>query len=818
MALDPAILVSYPHPQVARICLNRPKALNALNVDLLISLVETLRAAQNRARVIILEGAGEKAFCAGEDLKQTLAPKTGSAEELRVSFNYLQDLTRLTSSSSAIVIAAVQGYAIGGGAEIALAADFVIGGPNTAIKFPEASIGHAVTGGISLRLVGMVGLLRAKELLLRGRFVRAEEAHKLGLLTELVDDPKVRALEVAMELINSPAISMASSKLSLERAVFPNMEAVLHDEVNVANYCFAQQEAADTFANFASRKSEAAVAAPNRPSNSAKLESTRSTGTRNGHHHANGVSDVSSKDRDDLLKELRQIGHLNSALRRARTKFPGHTFLRFSGEDITFQAFDSSVARLAGGLLQNRVQRGDRVVVMMRNCLEMVHTWFAVSRIGAVWVPINVELKSITLQHVVQAAAAKLAIIDEEFLVDFKASANFASDSLFIRSVQEHANDFAQLYTQGTPTETSIEMSPSDVCAFLYTSGTTGKSKPCILSHQYFVLQALTLIESFGLVPSDVLYCPFPLFHADATALTTIPALLLGATAALSTRFSASRFWKEIRESRATVYDFMGATLAILYKQPPSPDDTNHNVRLAWGVPIPAFAEDYERRFGHSLYTLYGSVEASIPIMQDISKPLKPGSCGVLRPGQCLRIANDDDEPLPIGTIGNLLLRSDQPNAFFQGYFQAHEQTISAFHNLWFHTGDLARIDEDGDIFFHGRVKDIIRRRGENINASEVEEELLRHHEIVIAAAYAVPAALADGDGTEDDLKVAVVTRAGSTTSEADIWKWAKMNMARFQVPSIIEIVPEIKRTPTGKMEKRWLSSEGGQRFDARCK
>jgi enoyl-CoA hydratase/carnithine racemase len=204
----------------------------------------------------VLEGAGDRSFCAGEDLKQTLAPKTGSGEELRYSFELLQELTRLTSSSKVLIIAAVQGYAIGGGAELALAADFVIGGSKTVFRFPEVPIGHAVTRGFSLRLVQMVGLLRAKELFLCGRFVAAEESLKIGLLSEIVENPKERALELAKELAKLPRISASTSKSSLERAVFPNLEAVLADEVNVANYCFAQSDADKAFSDFAARKSK----------------------------------------------------------------------------------------------------------------------------------------------------------------------------------------------------------------------------------------------------------------------------------------------------------------------------------------------------------------------------------------------------------------------------------------------------------------------------------------------------------------------------------------------------------------------------------
>jgi crotonobetaine/carnitine-CoA ligase len=319
-------------------------------------------------------------------------------------------------------------------------------------------------------------------------------------------------------------------------------------------------------------------------------------------------------------------------------------------------------------------------------------------------------------------------------------------------------------------------------------------------------------MESCKLRTEDVLYCPFPLFHADATALTVIPSILLGATAALSPRFAASRFWDEIRETKATVYDFMGATLALIYKQPPSPRDREHRVRLAWGVPIPAFADDYERRFGHPLRTLYGSVEASIPIVQE--GPLVPGSCGILRPGYQLRIADQEDESLPPNTPGQLLLRSENPNAFFQGYFNDLANTVKTYANMWLHTGDIAKVDERGNVYFVGRIKDIIRRRGENINALEVEEELLQHPEVVIVAAFAIPSEL--GAGTEDDLKVVVKLRNKSTIDEHALWQWSQQHMARHQVPTVIEIVEELKQTPTGKIEKGSLTTEGGKRFTTR--
>ncbi|KAG5758771.1 hypothetical protein H9Q72_013098 [Fusarium xylarioides] len=776
---DTVVLVEHPIPSVVRITLNRPKSLNALNAPLLSSFVEALRANAS-ARIIILEGQGDRSFCAGEDLKQSLAPKTGSAEELKQAFDQLKDITRLTSSSKSIVIAAVQGFAIGGGAEIALAADFVIGGPGAKFRFPEISLGHAVTGGITLRLPHMVGLLKAKELLLTGRWVDADESLKLGLLTEISHDPKVRALELARQLSELPSVSLASSKTSLEKTLFENMESCLEDEVNVASHCFAQSDAALGYANFAARKVATA---------------------RLGHdakHVAKG-----------------DIRDLNAALSSSVASYLKRPFFRFGGQDITFQQFDTAVGDLAGGLGKVGIAPGDRVLVMMRNSVEMAYSWMAVNRLGAIWVPINPELKSVTLKGVITSAQPKLAIVDEALLPEFQQTHMVDDASVFANSPDGTGpQSLSNLMALAPPVTKPVIVTPATTSALLYTSGTTGKSKACVLSHEYFLLQAKALIDSCELRDSDVLYCPSPLFHLDATALTMVPALLLGAVAALSVRFSASKFWDEIRATEATVYNYMGATLAITYKQQPNERDRDHNVRLAWGVPLPNFAQEYEQKFGHSLITLYGSVESGLPVFQRLGVPSPQGSCGRVRKGYQIRIINEWGDEVPANTPGHLLIRSDHPNAMLKEYFGDPAYTASAFRNLWLHTGDLAKVDEHGNMYFIGRDKDVVRRRGENVNAKEVEDEFFCHPDVVVAAAYGVPSQL--GPGTEEDLKLAVQLYPGSTVTEEELWQWSVTRVARFQVPIVIEIIKDIKRTPTGKLDKSAMPLVGGKWFDMR--
>jgi enoyl-CoA hydratase/carnithine racemase len=235
---------------VLTITLNRPESLNALNVPLLEGLVQALGEVLGRGPVVV-RGAG-RAFCVGEDLKQTLAPQTGSAEELRVAFELLQDVTRLMVNNPSPVLAAVQGYAVGGGAEIALAADLVIVEPGTRLRFPEVPIGHAHTGGISLRLPALVGMLKAKELLLTGRWVDAVEAAELRLVNEVHADAYSRSLELAEQLAGQPKRSMAASKRALEVSTFTQLEATLRLEVEAALYCFASAEAQASFDQFGS--------------------------------------------------------------------------------------------------------------------------------------------------------------------------------------------------------------------------------------------------------------------------------------------------------------------------------------------------------------------------------------------------------------------------------------------------------------------------------------------------------------------------------------------------------------------------------------
>ncbi|MFI7067685.1 AMP-binding protein [Kribbella sp. NPDC050124] len=506
-----------------------------------------------------------------------------------------------------------------------------------------------------------------------------------------------------------------------------------------------------------------------------------------------------------MINSGQELETLPSLLAQAAARWPERTFLRIDGQDVSFAEFDEQTSRLAGALAANGVGQGDRVVAFMSNSLACVQAWFATNRLGAVWVPVNTEWRSEVLAHAALLADPVLTIVDESLAAELESALERTGAvdrriPLVVAAnrggVNGDAPDLGNLLQNCVP-PVDVEARPSDVAGMLYTSGSTGRSKACVLSHRYFVTQAHIAIRDLGLRADDVLYCPFPLFHADATALTVVPALMLGATAAIGRRFSASRFWSEVREVRATVFDFMGATLSILHRSAPGPADADNPVRLAWGVPLPEWAPDFEERFGLKLLELYGSVEASLPITQHWQNPRVPGSCGRQNEDFDTQVVDEFDEPVTDGTVGELVIRPRRAGTMFDGYFADPEATTTAWRNLWFHSGDLVRRDEDGNYFFVGRKKDVIRRRGENISAFEVEEALLRHAEIRECAAIGVPSEL-----TEEDVKVLIVTTAGSELTAPEVWDFACGSLGRFQRPRYVELVDSLPKTPTGKIDK----------------
>lgn len=494
-------------------------------------------------------------------------------------------------------------------------------------------------------------------------------------------------------------------------------------------------------------------------------------------------------------------------------KYENATFIRHAEESLSYRQFDDTVSAWSAGLHNLGVER-EFVAVMMPNSVETLVTWFAINRNGSAYAAINTGLKGKGLRHVLTSTKCTTLVIDSAYLDQFSAVSAECQriERLIVRGdVQRARKLFPTLEikswddTLGTTSEVSrVSVGTTDSSMVIFTSGTTGLAKGCVLSHRTIIRTASLFSDVAGFRPDDVLYCPFPLFHIDATHQTVIPALLNGSVAAIAPRFSVSKFWTDIRHYEATVFDFMGSTLAMLWNQPEKPDDADNPARLGWGVPMPAFAPEFEKRFGVELVSGYGLTEATPILFQPRDWDGPKESCGVPVWPFEVALLDELDNPVQGGEIGEFAVRSELPGMIFDGYLGLPDETLSASRNLWFHTGDLGRCDANGHYYFEGRKSDYIRRHGENISAQEVEEVFNEHPGVSECAAVAVPSDLG-----EDEVKVYLIPAEEVELDPAEVIEFVRSRIASYMLPRYVEIRKELPRTPTAKIQKQILRAEG---------
>lgn len=480
---------------------------------------------------------------------------------------------------------------------------------------------------------------------------------------------------------------------------------------------------------------------------------------------------------------------------------PGEPFLRMREGELTYAEVEDHSARLASGLLALGVHPGSAVALLMDNSLDQVLTWFALNRIGAVHIPLNTALTGRFLAHALTVAEASVVIVDSRLVAVLEhVRHSLTSLSTIVVRGDESPSGGAIRFGDlaRTPDRAPVhDVDDLEPATLLFTSGTTGPSKACVLSHRYLVRQGQIHALHEGLAASDVLYCPFPLFHIDAATLTVVAALSIGGVAAIGRAFSASGFWDEVRAFDATVFNFMGATLSMLWKQEPRETDRDHRARLGWGVPMPEWQTGFEERFGVRLRQVYGSTDAGISVYDPIDGPQRRGAAGRVIDEYEVCVCDADLRPLPPGVVGEVLVRGREPGLVMNGYHGMPEETRKTVIDGWVRTGDLGSLDADGYLTFAGRSSDSIRRRGENISAYEVEEMLACHPDVLEVAAIGVPSEL-----TEEDVKVVIVPRPGSAPTAEELHEFCRATGPAHMVPRYIEVAALLPKTPTQKIEK----------------
>ena len=500
---------------------------------------------------------------------------------------------------------------------------------------------------------------------------------------------------------------------------------------------------------------------------------------------------------------------LPGILKRQAARYGDKPLIASPSRPIAYAETPDIAACCAGRLAAGGVKAGDRIVAYLSNSMEFIELWFGAAWLGAVLTPVNTAFRGAQLRHALALVDPVLIVTERELLAHLAAPDVMPASGARVWVTDcaggadpDHGLEAGPVPASGAPVA-ARDAKPGDTAAILFTSGTSGPSKGVICPHAQFFWWGVLTGEALEITPDDVLFTTLPLFHTNA--LNTIwQALLAGATYAFERRFSASRFWTQASQAGATVTYLLGAMVHILLKQAPGPADRAHRVRTCLSpATSKELVEQFRQRFGVRSIDGYGSTETNL-VMSNALNGYAPGTMGRAFPDFEVRIVDENDCEVPDGAPGELLVRHNEPFSMAGGYFRNPEATADAWRNLWFHTGDRVMRDEQGTYHYLDRIKDAIRRRGENISSWEVEQALLSHPDVENAAAVGVPAEVG-----EEDVMAFIVPRRGCRPQPDAVTRFLEDRLARFAIPRYLEFVDELPMTENGKVKKYMLREWG---------
>ena len=517
-------------------------------------------------------------------------------------------------------------------------------------------------------------------------------------------------------------------------------------------------------------------------------------------HDMEDIADLPSR----LPPAERTLAHM---LRRQAALYGNRRLVEIGAQTWSFADTLDMAMRFGGTLRAAGIERGDHVAVMCGNRAELLQVYLGCGWIGAVTVPINTASRGAQLAHILANSQAKLLVVQADLSAALDTLDIVPPSLRAIWLIDEADLSVRWPRTQQFPAPAEpvpeAAVGPGDTVAILYTSGTTGVSKGVCCPHAQYFWWGVNTARLLGVREDDVLLTTLPLFHTNALN-TFYQALLTGAALVVEPRFSASGFAASLSRHSATVTYVLGAMVPILLSRPASEQDRAHRVRIALGPGVPArFHAEFRDRFGIALLDGYGSTETNF-VLGCALPGQRPGMMGPVFEGFEARVVDDADNTLPDGMPGELVLRATEPFAFATGYFGMPEKTVEAWRNLWFHTGDRVVREANGYYRFMDRMKDAIRRRGENVSSYEVEQVLLSHPDVAEAAAFPVQSELA-----EDEVMAAIVLRDGCSLAHAALAEYCNGRMAAFAIPRFIEFMAALPMTENGKVQKFRLRERG---------
>ncbi|MEM9359791.1 MAG: AMP-binding protein [Pseudomonadota bacterium] len=487
--------------------------------------------------------------------------------------------------------------------------------------------------------------------------------------------------------------------------------------------------------------------------------------------------------------------------------------------DTTFACFEDGstwnyaethtrTRKLAAALQSIGVRQGDHVVVWLPNSKDALVSFFAINYIGAVFVPINVAYRGPLLEHVIAVSDAKV-MIAHGLLVDRLGDVNHGLLETLVVAGEDDGQieglehlDFEGIQANaGAPSDPEQPIEPWHTQSIIFTSGTTGPSKGALSTyiHAYVSMND----QSWYCVNQEDRYLiNMPFFHIGGSFIL-YSMLCRGASITLTETFRTKSFWPTVRATGSTVVFLLGTMASFLMKEPETDEDRNHPLKKAFIVPIMPDLTAFTERFGVEIYTIFNMTEISSPIISKIDQ-VDAGFCGKPRQGYQLRVVDDNDLEVPGDQVGELIMRADLPWSLSTAYYKNPEATAKTWRNGWFHTGDAFRKDSDGNFYFVDRLKDAIRRRGENISSAEVEAVVMEHEAVRECAAVAAPS-----EWGEDEVLLVLALKDGEQLAPESLLDYLRPRMAHFMLPRYIRFMAELPKTPTAKIQKAELRNEG---------
>ena len=506
----------------------------------------------------------------------------------------------------------------------------------------------------------------------------------------------------------------------------------------------------------------------------------------------------------------RTTGHL---LRQAANRYGERPFLQWRAEIFSYREINRRANRVANAFRGLGVSKGTRVAILISNRVEYLDIWFGLAKLGAIELPINTAYKAPQILQTLSRADVPVVVVQESLAPEFKSIAGQLTRCRHVVSLDGsvhgpsqacvHAYEFLVAYA--SEVDLTIVVTGTDVGAIMNTSGTTGMAKGVLLpqAQQYWL--ARSMVNALELGEDDVYYNFFPLFHNTAQAMIALPVLLTGGRMVLTEKFSLSSFWPDIHKYGITIFYYIGEILHLLIKNGKPGDAEGSELRAGWGIGgSPSDVDAFEKRYGVRLGTGYGSTEGNVPIFRPLGAHSNSAAAGTCLPEFEVRIVDAAGQPAPTGEVGEIVIRSTEPGTIMVGYDGNPQASEEALRGGWYHSGDAGRFDADGNFYFISRIKDVIRIRGENVSAFEIEDALQSFPGVFEAAAIAVP-----GDIGGDDVKVVIVPAAGTDIDLRALLAHCESRLPKFSVPRYIELRHELPRTLTNKIQKQVLREDG---------